>query len=173
MVEHPTRLLRRIAPNPDQLQVILGSLVGRGRLVGVARERRLRIALPASRANYVLWKYDRLQPFTLNSPRREGENLAFETVAHPLFDDIAALFEDLPLRTSAVDDAALRLLRPLGVAVLLADLGRLQLRGAGLTTSFSQRDAIDEAVARRPMRRVAVYSLGAREPARGRLPLAG
>jgi hypothetical protein len=105
--------------------VILGSLLGDGRLVGVPRQRRLRIAHRAARRDYVLWKYDRLGPFPVSAPEEhEGGLLGFETVSHPLFDDLARLFGDRFARHDVIE----RLLRPLGLAVWLCDVGRLELR---------------------------------------------
>lgn len=119
--------LRRVSPDPIQFQVILGSLLGDGRIVGVPRQRRLRVAHRADRGDYVLWKYDRLGPFPAASPREYGTGLfGFETVSHPLFDDLARLFADRFARHDVIE----RLLRPLGLAVWLCDVGRLELRSS-------------------------------------------
>jgi hypothetical protein len=125
-VAHDPRIaLRRISPDPIQFQVILGSLLGDGRLVGASRQRRLRITHRADRGDYVLWKYARLGPFPAESPREYGAGrLGFETVIHPIFDDLARLFGDRFARHDMID----RLLRPLGLAVWLCDVGRLELR---------------------------------------------
>ncbi|HEV8535069.1 MAG TPA: hypothetical protein VGR87_05025 [Candidatus Limnocylindria bacterium] len=122
-MEHPRLALRRIPPDPVQFQVIFGSLLGDGRLVGRPRERRLRIAHSTSRADYVRWKYDRLGPFAANPPETGNGLTGFQTVTHPLFDDLARLLGDPFARR----DAIARLLRPLGLAVWLADVGRLDL----------------------------------------------
>ena len=125
MVEHPRLALCRIPPDPVQFQVILGSLLGDGRLAGLPRRRRLHIAHRADRRDYVLWKYDRLGPFVAGAPRDCGDHrLGFETVIHPLFDDLARLFANSFARHDVIE----RLLRPLGLAVWLADVGRLELR---------------------------------------------
>ena len=111
--------LRRLSPDPVQFQVILGSLLGDGRLVGVSRQRRLRVAHRAERGDYVLWKYDRLGPFPAESPREyEAGLFGFETVSHPLFDDLSTLS-----RKRLVE-----LIAPLGLAVWMTDVGRLELR---------------------------------------------
>lgn len=122
---------RRFLPDPVQFQVVVGSLLGDGRLVGVAGERRLRLAHGLERSDYVRWKYDRLAGLAVEPPRRAGALLVFETVRHPLFDDLAPLFSDgarcgseKRIRRREV----LELLRPLGLAVWMADLGRLDLR---------------------------------------------
>ena len=124
MVEPPTVALRRIPPDPVQFQVILGSLLGDGRLVGAPRRRRLRIAHRADRAEYVRWKYERLGAFAATPPRRSADLVSFVTVAHPVFDDLAALFR----AGRAGREVITRLLRPLGLAVWLADVGRIEMR---------------------------------------------
>lgn len=125
VVEHPRTTLRRLPPDPVQFQVILGSLLGDGRLVGVPGQRRLRIAHRADRGDYVLWKYERLGPFPAGAPEDyAGGLVGFETVIHPLFDDLARVFASRFARHDVID----KFLRPLGLAVWLADVGRLELR---------------------------------------------
>src|SRR5256714_13464463 len=68
MVEHPAIAMCRIPPDPVQFQVMLGSLLGDGQLVGLPRRRRLRIAHRAERHAYVLWKYERLGPLSAGAP---------------------------------------------------------------------------------------------------------
>jgi len=127
VVEHPRIALQRVPPDPVQFQVILGSLLGDGRLVGLPRQRRLRIAHRAERRDYVFWKYERLGAFSAGVPEEyEGRLVGFETVTHPLFDDLARLFANRFGRHDAIE----RLLRPLGLAVWLSDLGRLELRAS-------------------------------------------
>ncbi len=127
MVEHPRRALGRVPPDPVQFQVMLGSLLGDGQLIGLPRRRRLRIAHRADRRDYVWWKYDRLGPFPAEAPRDYGGGLmGFETVSHPLFDDLARLLSNPFSRHDLIE----RLLRPLGLAVWLADIGRLELRAS-------------------------------------------
>jgi hypothetical protein len=105
-----------------QVQVILGSLLGDGRLEGSDGDRRLRIAHHTDRAEYVWWKYERLGIFAAHAPLLRGEQLEFHTIAHPVFDDLAPLF--------AGDDRrrVRELLAPLGLAVWMTDVGRLRLR---------------------------------------------
>jgi hypothetical protein len=124
VVEPPAVALRRVPPDHVQFQVMLGSLLGDGQLVGLPRARRLRIAHREDRSHYVRWKYDRLGAFAAGPPRAESGVVAFETVIHPLFDDLAALLGAGRTRMDAVGP----LLRPLGFAVWLADVGRLDLR---------------------------------------------
>ena len=125
VVEHPKVAISRIPPDPLQFQVILGSLLGDGQLVGRPRERRLRIAHRVERREYVMWKYDRLGPFPVAAPEPCGGDLVgFETASHPIFDDLARLFANRFARHDVIE----RLLRPLGLAVWLCDVGRLELR---------------------------------------------
>jgi hypothetical protein len=102
-------------------------MLGDARLIGLPRQRRLRIAHRAQRRDYVLWKYERLGHFAAQSPTDyEGGLVGFETVSHPLFDDLARLFADRFARHDVIE----RLLRPLGLAVWLSDVGRLELRAS-------------------------------------------
>jgi len=120
--EYPERVLRRVVPDPVQIQVILGSLLGDGRLEGCEGERRLRIAHHQGRAEYVWWKYERLGIFAAHAPLLRGDQLEFHTIAHPVFDDVAPLF-------AGSDRKRVReLLAPLGLAVWMTDVGRLRLR---------------------------------------------
>ena len=113
---------RRLLPDAVQLQVILGSLLGDARLEGEAGERRMLVVHDNARADYLWWKYDRLAAFADGPPQRERWGLGFRTIAHPLFDDLAALLAER--RPQVVRE----LLAPLGLAVWLTDLGRLELR---------------------------------------------
>ena len=118
MSEHPDRVARRISPDQIQLQVVLGSLLGKAAIVGPPGERRLRVSERPPRAGYVQWKYERLVGLTGEAPHLAEGRFGFETVAHPLFDDLAGVGRP----------ELLGLLRPLGLAVWMSDLGRLDLR---------------------------------------------
>lgn len=108
--------MRRLTPDSVQLQVILGSLLGDGRLTGRIGARQLAVA--HRRDGYARWKHDRLGAFAVASPVRTAGLTTFATIEHPLFDDLGTL-----------DRAGLlRLVGPLGIAVWLTDLGRLELR---------------------------------------------
>jgi hypothetical protein len=111
MGDHPTEVRRRLVPDLAQLQIILGSLLGHGRIEGSPGARRLAISDNVDRAGYVWWKYERLGQFADLPPQTRDGIVEFRTIAHPLFDDLAALIE------RDIDD----LLRPLGRAVWLTD----------------------------------------------------
>jgi LAGLIDADG DNA endonuclease family protein len=127
VAQDPWIALRRLPPDPVQFQVMLGSLLGDGRLVGLPGQRRLRIAHGAARRDYVMWKYDRLGPFPASAPAvDDGGLVSFETISHPLFDDLARTLASRFARHDVIE----RYLRPLGLAVWLADVGRLELRAS-------------------------------------------
>lgn len=110
--------MRRLAPDPVQFQIILGSLLGDGRMIGDGSARRLRIAHAFARADYVRWKYDRLGALAADAPIERNGVMSFSTVAHPLFDDLASLSRQ----------RLVELIAPLGLAVWMTDLGRLEIR---------------------------------------------
>jgi hypothetical protein len=122
--EYPEQVRRRLVPDDAQVQVILGSLLGAGRLHGDAGARWLLVSHELERADYVWWKYERLAAFAYAAPSLACERLMFRTIAHPFFDDVAALLAD------PTHPRVRRLLAPLGLAVWLADLGRIELREA-------------------------------------------
>lgn len=124
-VEHPTRVRRRLVPDDAQVQIILGSLLGDARLEGPAGDRRMRVAHRVDRAAYVWWKYERLVTLAEIAPERSGGLIGFHTIAHPLFDDLAPLFASRRARRSRI---VRDLLAPLGLAVWMTDVGRLELR---------------------------------------------
>lgn len=112
-------------PDGAQVQIILGSLLGDGRIEGLPGERYMTVAHARDRADYVWWKYERLGPFAAHAPVTVGTRVAFRTIAHPLFDDLVPLFD--PRRADR--HRVLRdLLAPLGLAVWMTDVGRLELR---------------------------------------------
>ena len=116
---------RRLVPDDTQMQILLGSLLGEARIEGAPGERKVRFTHRLERADYLWWKYERLLAFTADAPQRIGDRLVFHTITHPLFDDLAPLFAS---RRAGRSHAARALLAPLGLAVWMTDLGRLELR---------------------------------------------
>ena len=118
--------------------MILGSLLGSGVIDGRVGERRLVIA--DAREDYVRWKYERLLTFVTEPPHPEpapGRRLRFRTIAHPLFDELACLVARRDDRVRALRP----LLGPLGLAVWMADLGRLELRAGVFLPQRARRTA--------------------------------
>lgn len=124
MGEHPERVRRRLVPDEPQLQIILGSLLAGARIDGRAGERGVAMRHSPLLGDYVSWKYERLGALAATAPRIEGHALVLRTIAHPLFDDIVAFAGPRLERRSALR----AMLGPLGVAVWMSDLGRLELR---------------------------------------------
>lgn len=123
--EHPERVRRRLIPDEAQVQIILGSLLGDARIEGADGARYMTVSHRRDRADYVRWKYDRLGPLAAHAPIEYGERLGFRTIAHPLFDDLAPLF---CVRGPGRRHIVKELLAPLGLAVWMSDVGRLELR---------------------------------------------
>lgn len=123
VAEHPERVRRRLVPDPVQVQIILGSLLGDARIEGEAGERRMRVAHDLAQIDYALWKYDRLGAFAGEPPVVCGAGITFATIAHPLFDDLAPFFASRTGARGLVRD----LLAPLGLAVWMTDRGRVRL----------------------------------------------
>lgn len=131
MPTHPDDVCRRIAPDEVQIQVILGSLLGDGVLVGRRGARRLRIVHGGDRIAYASWKHDRLGSLAAGPLRLEGDQVWFDTIPHPIFDDLAPLFYAgaTPFAEKRIRrEPVLARLAPLGLAVWMSDVGRSQLR---------------------------------------------
>jgi len=118
MGEHPARVRRRVVPDASQAQIILGSLLGDGRIEGEPGARWMSFTERADRAGYVRWKYEHLAQLAAEPPRARDGHVSFSTIAHPLFDDLVALFAGQHLRVEA-------LLTSLGRAVWRTDLCRM------------------------------------------------
>lgn len=145
VAEHPERVRRRLVPDPVQLQVILGSLLGDARIEGEAGERRMRITHDLAQADYAWWKYDRLGAFIAVPPIADGGTITFLTIAHPLFDDLAPLFTSRVAARGVVRE----LLAPLGLAVWMTDRGRIRLSADLFVPTRTVREDVDR---RRPLR---------------------
>jgi hypothetical protein len=126
VVLHPDIVRRGIVPDDAQVQIILGSLLGGARIEGDAGGRRLLVAHRVERERYLWWKYERLPSLAGDPPGLVDGTIAFRTIAHPLFDDLAPLFADDARRQRS--RVVRELLAPLGLAVWMTDAGRVELR---------------------------------------------
>jgi hypothetical protein len=126
VVLHPDVARRRLVPDDAQVQIILGSLLGGARIEGDVGLRRLTVAHRPERERYVWWKYERLVSLAEDPPRSLDGSIGFRTIAHPIFDDLAPFFvvEGRRQRARVVRE----LLAPLGLAVWMTDVGRVELR---------------------------------------------
>ena len=132
MPTHPDVVRRRITPDEVQLQVILGSLLADAEIVGPPGARRLVIVHRADQSAYARWKHDRLGALAAGPPRVERGVVRIETIAHPLFDDLAPLFGGRPggrrdrghrPHPRTCREPVLERLRPLGLAIWMSDAG--------------------------------------------------
>lgn len=85
----------------------------------------MRVAHRMDRSEYVWWKYERLGALAACAPIQRGDRIGFHTIAHPIFDDVAPLFDGARWRREHV---VRELLAPLGLAVWMTDVERLELR---------------------------------------------
>ena len=131
MPTHPDEVRRRIAPDEVQVQVILGSLLGDGTLYGQPGERRLSIIHSTGRLAYASWKRDRLGSLASSPLQTDGDLVWFETIAHPLLDDLARLCERGADGVDRISrERVVPWLAPLGLAVWMSDVGRTRLDAA-------------------------------------------
>jgi hypothetical protein len=121
VAEHPESVRRRLLPDPTQVQIILGSLMGQARVVGPPCERYMTFEQPVARAEYLWWKYEHLAVFAGSLPITRGRRIRFRTIIHPLFDDLVPLLA----RPRGIGS---HLLTPLGLAIWMTDVGRLDAR---------------------------------------------
>lgn len=74
----------RFVPDAGQLQVLLGTLLGCGRLVRDVAGVRFVLELPARHARIAEWTYERLAPL-VPAPVARGERIAIRSAPHPVF----------------------------------------------------------------------------------------
>ena len=84
------RIALRHTPDPAQTQVVLGAILGGGRLVAEADGMRLVVALSERHAWLAEWTYQRIAPLA-PMPRRGRGRVLLRSEAHALFADLAAL----------------------------------------------------------------------------------
>ncbi|MGH2377447.1 MAG: hypothetical protein ACRDGT_03125 [Candidatus Limnocylindria bacterium] len=117
-----------MAPDEVQTQIILGSLLGDATLFGPAGKRRLSVVHSMTRLAYASWKHDWLGSLVAMPLRSDGDLVWFETIAHPLFDDLAPCFERGQDGVPRIRrERVLPRLAPLGLAVWMSDVGRSRL----------------------------------------------
>lgn len=84
-------IARRIPPDETQLQLLVGTLLGRGRLVASADGVRLVLALDDRHAWLAEWTYERLAPL-VPPPRRRLGRVVIRSEAHPIFGELLQRF---------------------------------------------------------------------------------
>lgn len=84
-------IARRIPPDEAQLQLLVGTLLGRGRLVASPDGVRLVLALDVRHAWLAEWTYERLAPFVPPPVRRHGR-VVIRSEAHPVYAELLRRF---------------------------------------------------------------------------------
>ncbi len=87
-MNYAASIARRLAPDREQLQVVLGTLLGRGRLVAARDGVRLVLSLRGRHAWLAEWTYERLAPL-VSQPARASDRVIVRSEPHPLFADLA------------------------------------------------------------------------------------
>jgi hypothetical protein len=97
---YAARLASRHTPDDTQVQVILGTLLGRGRLVAEPEGVRLVVTLDERHAWLAEWTYERIAPLA-PTPHRGRGRVLLRSEIHPMFADLTAAL-DRPRRLLAV-----------------------------------------------------------------------
>ena len=90
MTHYADALARRIVPDALQVQVLLGTLLGAGRLVPAPDGFSLVLSLDARHVWLSEWTYERLAPL-VPVPARRDSRVEIRSAPHPFFADLAAL----------------------------------------------------------------------------------
>lgn len=82
-------MARRFVPDPAQLQVLLGTVLGRGRFLRDGEGVRFELELRARHLPLAEWTYERLAPLVSRPTRRSGR-ARIRSEPHPVFAQLAA-----------------------------------------------------------------------------------
>src|SRR5919199_5467760 len=91
-MSYAARLAARHVPDAAQVQVVLGTLLGAGRLVAAVDGVRLVVVLHERHRWLVHWTYERIAPLA-STPDRARGRVALRSEAHPLFAELAPLLD--------------------------------------------------------------------------------
>jgi hypothetical protein len=83
-MSYAARIARRHTPDAGQVQVVLGALLGRGRLVAEGGDMHLVVVLGERHAWLADWTYRRIAPLA-PSPLRTHGRILLRSVPHPVF----------------------------------------------------------------------------------------
>src|SRR5919201_5407314 len=87
---YAARIARRHTPDAGQVQVLLGALLGRGRLVAEGGDLHLVVLLDDRHAWLAEWTYRRIAPLA-PPPLRANGRVLLRSVVHPLFAELDAV----------------------------------------------------------------------------------
>jgi len=88
-MSYGARLALRHTPDSAQIQVLLGTLLGRGKLVAEDGGMRLVVTLDERHAWLAQWTYERIAPLA-PMPHRARGRILLRSEKHPFFADLAA-----------------------------------------------------------------------------------
>lgn len=88
-MSYAARIALRHTPDPAQIQVVLGMLLGRGKLVAEDGGVRLVVTLDERHAWLAEWTYERIAPLA-PMPHRARGRVLLRSETHPMFADLAA-----------------------------------------------------------------------------------
>ena len=86
---YAARIALRHTPDPGQIQVVLGTLLGRGKLVAEDGGVRLVVTLDQRHAWLAEWTYERIAPLA-PMPHRSHGRILLRSETHAMFADLAA-----------------------------------------------------------------------------------
>ena len=129
---HAIRQLRStLTLSLNQREVLVGTLLGDGSLVANSWKRNYRLQAEQShpQKEYLFWKYQIFQAFTLSRPKfRERTNAwRFRTISHPEFTEYAHLFYAVGRKVVPLSIGRL-LKSPMSLAIWYVDDGALSSR---------------------------------------------
>ena len=90
-----THFARKAGPKlltSEQLELVVGSMLGDGYLVKTTNGYAFRVNHGISQKDYVDWKHNLLRDFVNTVPRQSGSTYYFRTVTHPKFVELRKLF---------------------------------------------------------------------------------
>jgi hypothetical protein len=91
-VSYASRIALRFSPDTAQVQVLLGTLLGRGRLLAEADGVRLVVTLDERHRWLAQWTYERIAPLA-PTPHRARGRIVLRSEAHPVFADLASALQ--------------------------------------------------------------------------------
>ena len=86
--------MRQVSLNQEQLDLVIGSLLGDGHLVKTTRGFAFRVNHGPNQKEYVDWKYGIVKDFVRTSPQPANKCYYFRTISHAAFDQLRNIFYD-------------------------------------------------------------------------------
>lgn len=126
----------------EQIELIVGSMLGDGYLVRTTKGYAFRVNHGLKQQDYVDWKHNILREFVNSKPRQSGNTYYFRTVTHPKFLELRALFYQKFLKVIP-KTLIERLMSPFILAVWIMDDGSRDGRQLRINTQcFSEEEQV-------------------------------